>query len=171
MDHKAFYYVDGTPTKGKWIDLEFIDNTDEILEELATANIIHRNEDGELEYGGDLLVSDVDGDLVSAFHGKYDTFNLDDFTDARDRLKSDDEMEAAAKWIDYCGTWDYSDFRDNYRGHYDSEQDFAQELEEETGSLSDVPEHLRGYIDWESYARDLFTNGYVFLDGYVFDSN
>ena len=34
--------------------------------------------------------------------------------------------------------------------------------------LSDVPEHLRMYFDYEAWARDWFSSGLVLVDGYVF---
>lgn len=39
---------------------------------------------------------------------------------------------------------------------------------EDNGLLNEVPESLRVYFDYEAYARDLFSDGYVFHDGYVF---
>jgi antirestriction protein len=39
-----------------------------------------------------------------------------------------------------------------------------------TGLLSDVPESLRMYFDYDAYARDFFSSGLVFVDGYVFSN-
>ncbi|WP_256821751.1 antirestriction protein ArdA, partial [Klebsiella pneumoniae] len=36
--------------------------------------------------------------------------------------------------------------------------------------LPEVPESLRVYFDYEAYARDLFSSGYVFHEGYVFSN-
>ena len=38
------------------------------------------------------------------------------------------------------------------------------------GLLNEVPESLRVYFDYEAYARDLFSSGYVFHEGYVFSN-
>ncbi|HDE1300874.1 TPA: antirestriction protein ArdA, partial [Klebsiella pneumoniae] len=38
------------------------------------------------------------------------------------------------------------------------------------GLLNEVPESLRVYFDYEVYARDLFSSGYVFHEGYVFSN-
>ena len=43
----------------------------------------------------------------------------------------------------------------NYAGKYDNERDFAQEYAESVGDENAVPEHMRPYIDWEHYAREL----------------
>jgi len=36
--------------------------------------------------------------------------------------------------------------------------------------LSAIPDDLRCYFDYEAYARDLFSDGLVFVDGYVFSN-
>ena len=61
-----------------------------------------------------------------------------------------------------------SEFEDAYRGKYSSEQDYAEELVAETGMLDAMPENLRNYFDYEAFTRDLFMDGYSFIDGHVF---
>jgi antirestriction protein len=51
---------------------------------------------------------------------------------------------------------------DNYAGCYASLEDFAASLTEETGGLEQVPEHIRGYIDYAAMARDMEMSGDVF---------
>jgi antirestriction protein len=51
---------------------------------------------------------------------------------------------------------------DNYAGCYESLEDFAASLTEETGGLEQVPEHIRHYIDYEAMAHDMELNGDVF---------
>lgn len=48
---------------------------------------------------------------------------------------------------------------DNYSGCYKNLGDWAHELEEDTGGLENVPEHLRNYIDWDAVGRDAEVNG------------
>ena len=43
----------------------------------------------------------------------------------------------------------------NYAGKHDNEREFAQEYAESVGDENAVPEHMRPYIDWEHYAREL----------------
>ncbi len=61
-----------------------------------------------------------------------------------------------------CAGQDVSDmvsgFEDAYRGEYDSKEDFAIELLDETGELNALPENLRHYFDYARYADDLFIN-------------
>jgi antirestriction protein len=60
-------------------------------------------------------------------------------------------------------------FREAFIGHYDSEIDFAYELVEQT-TTKDVSEFFLRYFDYKAYARDLFLDGYVFIDGIVYYS-
>jgi antirestriction protein len=46
-------------------------------------------------------------------------------------------------------------FQDAFCGQWDSEQAYAENLFDEL-YLSDVPEHVQPYIDYESFARDIF---------------
>lgn len=170
---QCFYYVDGIPTKGKWIDMDLITDTDEVLEELAEAGYVQRNEGGEPEYGGDLLVADAEG-LASVFLGSHGTFDFDDFVDCRDYLDSRQctaPEEALIVYINYAGSWSKSDFEEVYNGEHDSEKSFAEELVDELGYLSEMPEHLRSYFDYEKFARDIFITDYWFEDGFVFRRN
>lgn len=67
--------------------------------------------------------------------------------------------EAWAVYAEYVGT-DYAtteSFEEAYQGEWDSEEDFAENLAEET---MEIPEHLKYYIDYEKFARDLFINDY-----------
>jgi len=58
------------------------------------------------------------------------------------------------------------DLEESYSGHYDSDEDFTQELLEDTGGLpKDLPAYI--YIDWESTARDIMMD-YTEEDGYYF---
>lgn len=49
-------------------------------------------------------------------------------------------------------------FEDVYFGSFRDEEEAARELLDQTGELREIPEHLRDYFDFESYAHDLFTS-------------
>lgn len=72
--------------------------------------------------------------------------------------------KAYAVYVNYHGL-EYSnldDFQEAYCGCYDSEEDFVQELWEETGRLKAL-EALgisSSYINWENIATDLFIDSY-----------
>ena len=55
----------------------------------------------------------------------------------------DDSPEAAREAIS-----------DSYQGAFDSPAHWAEQLLEDCGDLAQIPERLRGYFDFESYARD-----------------
>lgn len=158
MEESAFWYVDGIPTKGCWIDMDSIDGTDEVLEELAEKGIIPRNEDGEPEYEGDLLVADTEGILAGIALGSYGSFDFDLFVKLRDSGMEPEILEA---WNHCFGLFpdDMRTIEENYWGHYDSWEDMAKSLLEDTGELNSIPENLRYYFDYEKYARDLRIGG------------
>jgi antirestriction protein len=88
---------------------------------------------------------------------------------------------AFAKWLDN-GSADLGDadlgerFSDAYRGEWDSLQCYAENLVDDLGYLSDVPDFVARYFDYEAFARDLELGGDVWTcdaEGgvYVFDNN
>jgi antirestriction protein len=46
-----------------------------------------------------------------------------------------------------------------YQGEFDSEEDWAVDYWEQTGMLSEVPEQVQSYIDYEKFARDAQLGG------------
>ena len=59
-------------------------------------------------------------------------------------------------------------FEESYCGQYDSEKDYAYEYIDSTGMLDGVSASLTNYFDYAAFSRDLFMDGYSFIDGYVF---
>jgi antirestriction protein len=71
--------------------------------------------------------------------------------------------EAWAKFAEYEGI-EYATlerFEEAYAGEWLSEEDFAEQLAEET---MEIPQHLAFYIDYEKMARDMFINDYFSAD-------
>ncbi len=67
---------------------------------------------------------------------------------------------------------DAETIRDAYAGHFDSEEDYAREYIDSTGMLSDAPDFLERYFDYEAFASDLFIDDMVMADnGHVFYRN
>lgn len=76
-------------------------------------------------------------------------------------------------WVAYCEHVgaeyaDADDFEDRYAGEARSEREYAEQLADDIGLLSDVPDELARYFDWESWTRDLFLTDYRMVDGHVF---
>lgn len=169
MNNRAFFYVDGIPTKGIWIEINGWTTEDDVLEALALANLIDRDEIDEPKYGGDLLVADTEGPLPKAFHSnKTNSLDLKNLVEAIDYCEENHvDDDAVVAYIADRGGWSQDDFQEAYCGWYDSELDYAQELFDEL-YLPQVPEHVSNYIDYEKFARDLFATDYYFSLGYVF---
>jgi antirestriction protein len=53
-------------------------------------------------------------------------------------------------------------FQESYQGAFRSLVEWGEQFLEDTGSLNDVPEPLRNYIDFEGWADDAEMNGDVF---------
>ena len=60
---------------------------------------------------------------------------------------------------------------ERYRGAWESAAEYAEDWTDQCGDLANVPDSVRGYIDWESYARDMCITE-VRLNGevHVFDN-
>ncbi|NYZ70039.1 antirestriction protein ArdA, partial [Endozoicomonas sp. SM1973] len=52
--------------------------------------------------------------------------------------------------------------------HYATPRDFGEEYLAELEDLSNIPERLRYYIDWERMAEDELINTYWVSKGYTF---
>lgn len=140
----AFFYTDGIPTKGTWVDLEFIQNWHEVLEVLTEAGYDNPDE---------ILCADAEG-LATHFLSRYDCFDLAGYTECRAQCSwASDEAKSA--FIDCFGSWDAVGFEDSYSGEWDSDIALADDFIDSTGMLDNMPDNLRGYFDTAAFARDL----------------
>lgn len=78
------------------------------------------------------------------------------------------EREILVAWLSNGMNFDLDEMRECYIGEYSSDEDMAREYIDSTGLLSDVPDHLSRYFDFESYARDMMfdmfaVNGHYFM--------
>ena len=48
-----------------------------------------------------------------------------------------------------------SDFEERYQGHWDTFAEYAENLADDIGLLTDVPEEIARYFDWRAWSRDL----------------
>jgi hypothetical protein len=167
-DERAFFYVDGIPTKGIWLDLDSIDCWADVRDALHRAGV------ADADYGGDVLVADIEGPLARAcYSSRFDLLDLGAFLELRSDVERNGFSSAAVvAFMDWQGSWDSEAFESAYMGFYNSEEAFADQYIDDTGMLSDVPEHLRWYFDIERFSRDLFCGDYWFDEGgYVFCCN
>jgi antirestriction protein len=154
---------------GKWIDATYgVEHIQEEIDAMLARSPIPGAEEWAIHD-----VSEF-GQLQISEHE-----NLEHLADAAELIEQYGEL--ASHVIDYYGGIDDLDdaktaLEENYAGEYDSLADWAEELLEETGGLSELPANLRGYFDYESFARDAELGGDVFtfrIDGglHVFRSN
>jgi antirestriction protein len=167
-------YNDGS-LFGKWMDLSDYNDLEEFYN--ACLKLHQDEEDPELmfqdwEYIPDFLISE------SSLHN--DTFTY------MEAISEMDEDRANAFEI-YCkdiASWpdggkvledQLESFDESYQGYFggsmkDPEIEFAYQYIEDTGMLSDVPELLQRYFDYEAFGKDLFLDGYTEFEGHVFSS-
>jgi antirestriction protein len=69
--------------------------------------------------------------------------------------------------VGHCGGLEYLEearrlMEECYQGAYDNTIEWAEDFLEDTGELDKIPEHLRGYFDFERYAHDAEISGEIF---------
>jgi len=144
---------------GKWFDLTDFDSPAEFYDACRT---LHAGEDDP-----EFMFQDLEG-IPSQFASES---SIDwDFIAAYRQAVDEGSAAAFVAWAEYTGQCDFEAFEDAHCGEAISEEDYAYEFVAEHGLLDDMHDSLRSYFDYEAYARDLFSDGYVFHDGYVFIS-
>ncbi len=144
---------------GKWFDLTDFDDEDEFYD---ACRALHAAEDDP-----EFMFQDWEG-IPSQFASESSVKWA--FIEAFRQAQDEGRAAAFVAWAEYTGECDYDAFDDAYCGEAESEEDFAYGFVEDHGLLNEVPESLRVYFDYEAYARDLFSSGYVFHEGYVFSN-
>jgi len=110
------------------------------------------------ELGGlreEWIVCDYD-DIPRQYVGTYDLASAYwEYADAVKQSCLDPEVFEAAANCDIPP----SEVEERYTGEYDSWKDWAEQFAEDTGMLSEVPENLQYYFDFEAYGRDARLGG------------
>ena len=144
---------------GKWFDLTDFDEKEDFD---AACHALHADEDDP-----ELMFQDWEG--IPDGLASESSINWA-FIEAYKQAEEEGNGAAFFAWVEYTKECDYDAFLDAYRGEAESEEDYAYEYVEDNGLLNEVPEELRNYFDYKAYARDLFTGGLTFQDGYVFSA-
>jgi antirestriction protein len=164
-DTSAFFYVDGIPTKGAWIDLDAISEWDEIKEQLGAHLSIDADSIDEV------LCADVEGIARHFYASNCDGFDLSSWLEFREELANSHlDVEVVDAYLKNMGTYggvNISDIEDAYSGEFDSWEDFAIEMVDACGYLDQMPESIRSYFDYEKFGHDLSFD-YFESDGYFF---
>ena len=133
--------------KGAWLDLEDYDNHDAFM---TACRELHAD-----EHDPEFMFCDHEG-IPREFIGEcylkpefWDYINCD----------IDDEVKEA--FMHLFDEWDEDHCRDSYFGEFDSRTKMAEHLVDETCLLSEIPENLQCYFDYEAYGRDMELGGDV----------
>ena len=154
-------YNEGRPLAGMWLDLTSFSTYEDFVD---ACRWLHRDEaDPEFAFL----------DYENFPDAWYQEGSLDE--DTFERIQEyaeldEDDREAYEDYLDDMNSdGNISDFRESYNGHWDSEEEFAENLVDELGMLSDAPESLKRFFDYKSFARELFIDDYYMSDnGHVF---
>jgi antirestriction protein len=161
LDHPAIYvgtyhkYNCGS-IKGAWLDLT--DYADKSEFHAACAELHKDEEDPEFMFQD---WENLPSDMVSESWVSEKVWEMFDLIE---NSHLDIEVFRAAAEADI--PLDQVD--DRYQGEYNTKADFAYELVESCGDLRDVPDTLARYFDYDAYARDLFLDGFTWVNGHVF---
>lgn len=139
---------------GKWLDLEDYTDKEEFIKACCQ---LHKDEEDP-----ELMFQDWEGIPASMIGECWVSPDLWE-------IMQESNLEAVKAYLSIFNEWDAEDFQDRFRGHFDSWQQMAEELLEETGELDRIPESLRYYFDFEKYARDMELGGdFAEEDGFFF---
>lgn len=139
---------------GAWVDAEDVD----VIEKGIAAVLSSSPTEGAEEYA----IHDHEG------FGPLDIREYEDIeTVAQAGAFITKHGAVGAAWLSNQGYGEPRDdiednFNDQYQGAHKDIADFAEQLLEDTGALSEIPESLRYYFDFEKYAHYLECGGYYY---------
>jgi len=159
-ENQGFFYIDGIPTKGVWVDLDQVGAWEDI--QLQLSELFPSSSFDEV------LCADVEGLAHHFYSSSCDGFDLDGWLEfLEEKQCSSLEDEVISAYFDNCGVSSLDDVEEAYAGEFNSDEDFAEDYIDSTGMLSEIPENLRFYFDTEKFSRDLMmdyfeSNGHYF---------
>jgi antirestriction protein len=163
----GFFYIDGIPTKGVWVDLLPVRSWDDIKEALEVAF-------PEVEVD-EILMADYEGAILKPFYSSScDAFSMTEwaeFAEDLDGCQLDMEVIEA-----YCSNFFYASditidkIEEAYWGQADSDKDFAEQFADETGLLSDASQTVRSYFNFQQFWDCELRHDFWEADGYYFRS-
>lgn len=144
---------------GAWMILSDFDTYDEFLEACYE---LHADENDP-----ELMFQDIDGEDF----GEYDESDCSRLFACAKACENLDNPEAMVAFIrlGLVNDWDNvrREFDERYFGYFDSYTELGYYLAQEGGILSQIPDNLQNYFDFEAYGRDASYDFHEF-DGYYF---
>lgn len=166
MTNQAFFYIDGIPTKGLWVDLDEVEGWESVEEKLL--DLFPSSQIDEI------LCADIEGIGRHFYASNCDSFSMNEWLEFKESMASTHlDIEIVAAFLECFGKYgdiDISAIEDQYYGQYDSFDDFVYAFVDDTCALEGMPEHLQSYFDYEKYGRDLSYDFSISNDGHVFRS-
>lgn len=137
---------------GEWIDATL--SVDRIRD--AISNMLHRS---RIPGAEEWAIHDYEGFGCLKLSEYEGIDNVAALAEAIDK-----HGEVYALYADHVGS-DYAspeDFQEKYQGEFRSLEEWAAQFLDETGAFHGVPELLKNYFNFESYARDAQYSGDIF---------
>jgi antirestriction protein len=155
-------YNEGSQFKhGHWIDLDQFSDVDELQEYLSN----HFKDAGISD--PEIMITDFEGFPKKFYSESFDSSLMGELFEYFEIVDNCHEPEAMAAFIEVG--YDASDFDEAYAGKFDSDEDFAQDMADQLGSVDENAAWPNNCIDWEYAARELMYD-YFEVDGYYFRS-
>lgn len=131
---------------GEWVNL---DGHDEESFEAACRKLHKDEEDAEL------MFQDFEG-FPKAFYGES---GLDERLWQWLKLSSSEQEIVTAYLEEVDSSGEIKEILESYCGEAKNAEEWVYQLLQYTGTIDHIPEELRIYFNWESYARDLEISG------------
>lgn len=131
------------------------------------------NGEGEVPSAEEWLIHDYDDPARAISHlgETSDLSEIAEIMEAVEEIENDHDenrLPLLMAWLaDHCSSpSEWADkLSDAYAGEYSDPEDYAADLASDCGYLENVPEALRGYIDFRAWARDMALGGEIdFID-------
>ena len=159
----------------KWFDLDgvtFEEHGEELQEWLK--DLTDNAADGELREEWEVADYDnVPRSLVENY-GLEGFFQYAEYVEEIGKPATDAALSLdVLRWDHKLREFDYTpeDLRDIYYGSFDSwnvAEQLALDYADNSCLLNEIPEHLQGYFDFDSFGKDLLIDSYTEENGHVF---
>lgn len=141
---------------GAWIDLSWDHDPDSVHEEIE--KMLSKSKYYPAE---EWAIHDYEGFGGYRLH-EYES--IDDVCEVAEFIAEVDDDEIAGELLSRCDDVDSARecWKENYRGCFDSLEDYAEDFIDQTVPSESIPEAVRYYIDFASMARDWESGGDIF---------